>query len=85
MSGMMALVMVVGWGLMKSTAPTTEDVMRVRQLILRMRAFTYVHTPQKLPEMDKQMLSEIESRNQKIFQKLEENSRSSEPFWKKHK
>ena len=32
MSGMMALVMVVGWGLMKSTAPTAEDVMRVRQL-----------------------------------------------------
>ena len=40
---------------------------------------------QKLPDEDKQKLSEIESRNQKIFQKLEENSKSREPFWKMHK
>lgn len=44
-----------------------------------------LYSLQKLPDKSKQELPEIEKRNQLIFERLKETSRSREPFWKTHK
>lgn len=64
MTGVMASVVVLGWGVMKSTTPTTEQF------------------KQRLDISEKDT-EDIKTRNHLIFEKLEETSKDSEPFWKK--
>lgn len=60
-SGTMAMVMLVGWGLMKTTSPSAENLMQVREMHIaylwvqsqvrkleRTRTFTVTETPREV-------------------------------------